>query len=108
MRAEPYTLAQWRVEAGREDEFVALWERLVARFAELPSPPLWGTLLRSETERTLFYSFGPWQARADIQAMRESPEVQALFEKLRGVCREMTPGTYEVVRHVNVPQRRGT
>jgi quinol monooxygenase YgiN len=71
-------------------------------FSQLPAPPVWGTLLQSEADPQLFYSFGPWQRDADIQAMRANPAVQAAFAALRDTCIEMTPGTYRRVRHVEI------
>ena len=101
MTDRPYTLAMYRVRPGSESEFIRVWNELAYTFASLPHPPLWGTLIRSVTDRTLFYSFGPWATAADVQAMRESPAAAA-FGKLHALCQEMTPGNYEVVTHVDV------
>lgn len=100
-----YTHAEWRVRPGREAEFISAWEALAAIFRRLPRPPLWGTLLRSSTELTLFYSFGPWRSAADVMEMRADEEVQAAFAALQALCESMRPGMYEVVRHVAVGAR---
>ena len=100
-----YTHAEWRVRPGREAEFLSAWEALAAIFSHLPHPPLWGTLLRSNTEPTLFYSFGPWRSAADVMEMRADGEVQAAFAALQALCESMRPGMYEVVRHVAVGTR---
>lgn len=104
MSEQAFTLAVYRVKPGREDEFVAAWDGLAETFSSLPNPPLWGTLIRHLTERTLFYSFGPWRGREDVRAMRESPAAAAAFRRLHELCDELTPGDYEVVRHVDVPR----
>jgi len=98
----PYTLAMYRVKAGQEDAFVAAWDELAEMFSSLPNPPLWGTLIRHRTDRTLFYSFGPWRSAEDVAAMRGSAGAGAAFGRLREMCEELTPGDYESVRHVEV------
>ena len=97
-----YTHAQWRVRPGAEAAFLAAWEALAAEFTRLLAPPLWGTLVRSMSDPGLFVSFGPWRRLEDTVAMRAAPAVQAAFAALRSTCDEMTPGTYELVRHVHV------
>lgn len=99
---DAYTLAMYRVKEGREDEFVAAWRGLARTFESLPEPPLWGTLIRHRSERTLFYSFGPWRSAEHVGAMRASREAGEAFARLRGLCEELTPGDYEVVTHVEV------
>ena len=95
-----YTHAEWRVCPGEEAAFVAAWAQLAALFGRLPAPPRWGTLLRSTTDPTLFYSFGPWRASADVAAMRADAAVQAALATLREHWESARPGMYEVVRHV--------
>lgn len=93
-----YTLAQWRVREGREDEFVRMWEDdLAATFAGLEHPPLWGRLLRSTQDPRLFYSFGPWRRREDIAAMRSSSRAKEIFQAMAALCEEMHPGEYELL-----------
>jgi hypothetical protein len=92
----------YRVKVGREEAFLAAWDELADTFTSLPNPPLWGTLIRHRVDRTLFYSFGPWRGAQDVAAMRESAEAGAAFGILRELCDELTPGDYEVVRHVDV------
>jgi heme-degrading monooxygenase HmoA len=97
-----YTLAEYRVREGSEEEFVAAWGELAGTFSSLPQPPLWGTLIRHHTDRTLFYSFGPWQSPEHVRAMRESAAAGAAFARLRELCEELRPGDFEVVTHVDV------
>jgi len=97
-----FTHAVWKVRPGSEDAFVAAWDDLAERFSALPQPPLWGTLIRSLGETQLFVSFGSWPNRAALQAMREDEESRAGLERLRALCIEATPGTFELVRHVHV------
>ena len=103
---QAYTLAMYRVKAGREDAFISAWDELAGTFKSLPNPPLWGTLIRHRADRMLFYSFGPWRSAGDVAAMRESAEAGAAFARLRELCEELTPGDYELVRQVGGRRRR--
>lgn len=98
----PYTLAMWRVIAGRQADFVAAWKELATVFAALPNPPIEGTLLQSTADPHLYYSFGPWKAVGDVMEMRNDPGAQAALERLRSLCEEASPGSYRRVLHVNV------
>jgi heme-degrading monooxygenase HmoA len=105
MNEQAYTLAMYRVKEGHEDVFIHAWNELAETFSALQQPPIWGTLIRHRTDRTLFYSFGPWGSSEHVKAMRESSAARAAFEKLHGYCVEMTPGDYELVIHVDVGKR---
>ncbi len=107
MQEQAFTLAVYRVKPGREEEFIRVWNGLADTFSSLPDPPLWGTLIRHATERTLFYSFGPWESAEHVQSMRESPEADRAFAALHELCEELTAGDYEIVRHVDVRSRTG-
>lgn len=102
MTGAVYTHAMWRVEEGKQEAFVAAWTALGDTFAALPDPPLWGTLIRSTADPTLFYSFGPWSTREHVEAMRSNEGAIAGLERLRSLCVEASPGAYELVRHVNL------
>jgi quinol monooxygenase YgiN len=97
-----YTHAEWRVRPGREAEFVTAWRALSEAFAALPARPLWGTLLQSEREPALFYSFGPWASAADIAAMRADPGARSALERVAALCEHATPGGYREVAHVDL------
>ncbi|MGH9223107.1 MAG: antibiotic biosynthesis monooxygenase family protein [Acidimicrobiales bacterium] len=94
----PYTLAVWRVKAGCADEFVQMWTRdLAGHFLHLERRPQWGRLLRSVDDPQLFYSFGPWQSRDDIVAMRSDLASAEIFARLAALCDEFRPGLFEEV-----------
>jgi quinol monooxygenase YgiN len=97
-----YTLATYKVIPGKEDEFIEAWDRLAATFAQLPEPPYWGVLLRSRANPALFHSFGPWETAEHIAAMRNNPAAGAAFRAIGALCDKMSPGAYEIVRHVQV------
>jgi heme-degrading monooxygenase HmoA len=100
MTASVYTHAMWQVKAGSEEAFIRAWERLAEALSALQRKPLWGTLIRSSQDRTLFYSFGPWQSEADVAAMRADEAAQRAFRELIDLCERATPGAFELVKHV--------
>jgi heme-degrading monooxygenase HmoA len=98
----PYTLALWRVQPGRQDEFVQAWKDLGEVFRGLPDPPGGeGTLLQSVEDPQRFYSFGWWQRLEDVQAMRTNPAAGAAIARLAALCSKAQPGTYRVVATVS-------
>jgi heme-degrading monooxygenase HmoA len=93
-----YTLGVWRVKPGSEEEFIASWKRLGRVFASLPHPPSdRGRLVRSVSDPTLFYSFGPWRSEEDVEAIRENARAMEAIRELVALCDEATPGTFRVV-----------
>lgn len=105
MSTEVYTHAMWKVRAGEEERFIEEWMALAEVFSGLPAPPLHGTLIRSTEDPSVFYSFGPWRSAEDIEAMRGDAKAQEAFQSLLALCENATPGSYAVVRHVEVPAR---
>jgi heme-degrading monooxygenase HmoA len=97
MQGRPYTLALWRVQPGREGEFVQAWRQLAEVFRRLPDPPGEGTLVQSVEDPQRFYSFGWWHRLEDIQAMRADPDAGAALARLAALCTEGQPGAYRVV-----------
>lgn len=97
-----YTHAEWWVTPGREEEFIAAWRALSDTFSALERPPLWGTLLQSDTDPTVFYSFGPWGSSEDVAAMRADPTAQAAMERVIELCESAKPGPCRLVAHVDV------
>lgn len=97
-----YTHAQWSVTPGREEQFVAAWRALADTFSALDRPPIWGTLLQSETEPTVYYSFGPWASSDDVTAMRADPAAQAALNRVVELCESAKPGPCRLVAHVDV------
>ena len=92
-----YTLGVWRVKGGRETDFIAAWKAVGEAFSRLPNPPGPGTLVRSESDPALFYSFGSWSRREDIESMRGDAAARAAIARLVELCTEATPGTFRVV-----------
>ena len=97
-----FTHAEWRVQPGCEEAFVAAWRALADAFAALPARPLWGTLLQSQDDPSRFFSFGPWASDADIAAMRADPAARHALERVAALCVHAAPGTCRLVAHVEL------
>jgi hypothetical protein len=98
MLNEIYTLGMWRVQPGREAEFIRAWSELSDTFARLPQPPSGrGVLVQSLTDSSLFYSFGPWASIEQVEAMRANPAAQEGIRGVAALCTEAVPGSFEVV-----------
>ncbi|MEO5700579.1 MAG: hypothetical protein ABIS17_13345 [Casimicrobiaceae bacterium] len=90
MPTQPFTLAMYRV--------LGPTRRHVLEPAEAAAV---GALIRHWSERTPFYSFGPWEAPEHIKAMQENPQAAAAFAGLQPLCETVTPSDFHVVRHVD-------
>lgn len=97
MGQQAYTLGVWHIRDGRQQEFITAWKDLGTIFASLPDPPGKGILIQSDSDSTLFYSFGPWTSLEAIEAMRNDRLAQEGIRKLIDLCTEATPGSFHVV-----------
>jgi hypothetical protein len=100
--ADTYTHAEWLVLPGREEQFIAAWKELGHAFGALERPPLWGSLLRSNAEPRLFYSFGPWRNAEDVAAMRLHAPTQEVLQRVRSLCERSSPGGFVRVAHIDL------
>ncbi len=97
MEKQVYTLGAWQVHEGRQQDFIIAWKELGEIFAALPDPPGKGILIQSDSDSTLFYSFGPWNSMEAVNAMRNDQRAQEGIRKLMDLCIEATPGSFHVV-----------
>jgi heme-degrading monooxygenase HmoA len=97
MTGRPYTLGSWRVQPGREAEFVQAWLELAEVFKRLAAPPGEGMLLQSVDDTQVFYSVGDWPSLDAIHAMRADPDARAGLARLAGLCSQGRPGIFRVV-----------
>jgi heme-degrading monooxygenase HmoA len=100
-----YLVSVWRVIEGQEEAFRAAWRDLAQVFVASAHPAFFGVLLQHDTDRTLFYSFGPWASMADVEAMRRSPEAQDAFLRVTSLCDDAQTGAYQVAEFVNRPRQ---
>lgn len=94
---QPYTAATWIVKAGREESFIAEWERFAKWTAAHQQGAGTGTLLRSKERPQEFLSFGPWEGTEAIKAWRERAEFIAFVSKAREMCVDFKPQLFERV-----------
>lgn len=87
----------WRVNDGKQAEFIEAWKEVGRHFRSLAEPPGDGTLVQSADDPQQLYSFGPWPSLDAIQAMRSHPDTPAVLGKLMDLCEEGKPGTFRVV-----------
>ena len=97
MEQQVYTLGVWHVKANRDQEFITAWKELAAIFTSLPEPPGKVILIRSDSEPTLFYSFGPWNSLEAIEVMRSDHRAREGIERLKNLYTQATPGSFHVV-----------
>ena len=97
MKEMVYTLAAWRVQAGRQQAFISAWKDLGEAFHALSDPAGKGVLIQSTSDPTLFYSFVPWKSMEAVEAMRNDQHARQGIKRLEGLCTQATPGSFHVV-----------
>lgn len=101
-----YTHAMWKIKPGNESKFRQTWLKLGQRFSNLKNTPIYGKLIKSTQEPTLFYSFGVWNRLEDIEMMRDNKESMEIIKELTNLCIETTPpGAYTVIEEVHIEQK---
>lgn len=71
-----YTLGDWVIAEGSEDEFVEAWSELVDwTMDEIPGGTF-AKLLRDSDDPRRFVSFGPWRDVDAVIAWRANPGFQ--------------------------------
>lgn len=97
MKEMVYTLAEWRVQEGRQEAFISAWKDLGEAFNSLSDPAGKGVLIQSTSDPTLFYSLVPWKSMEAVEAMRNDHHARQGIKRLEGLCTETTPGAFHVV-----------
>jgi heme-degrading monooxygenase HmoA len=94
--ADTYSHTTWRVERGREAEFVRRWEEW-AEWSHRQGLGAHARLLRDLESPETYVSFGPW---ANIDAVRSWRSLAGYHERvarLREVVVSFEPRTFELV-----------
>ena len=94
--SEVWTHGTWTVVAGRESDFVRLWEQL-GDWTVKAFPGARGTLLRDTERPNVFISFGPWPNRDTAVRWRASPEFQKNLAAIRETLELFEPLLLEPV-----------
>ena len=93
---KPYTLSTWIVKAGREDEFLRLWQDFAdwtvqENFAQS------AMLLRDVDRPNRFVSLGPWHTVEEVGRWRDTTGFAERIARLREVLESWEPQTLELV-----------
>ncbi|RJP72919.1 MAG: hypothetical protein C4524_15390 [Candidatus Zixiibacteriota bacterium] len=83
-----YTMAQWRVKPGREDEFRRAWKDIGQALSNIRHTPIQGRLLQSTDNPREFHSFATWKSDEDLRAARNEPSVEKAIQRTRDFCEE--------------------
>jgi heme-degrading monooxygenase HmoA len=85
---QPYSSANWLVKEGSADEFVSRWTAFVEwSFKNAPGLES-GLLVQDSDNPRRFLSLGAWDTAEAMQAWRQMPVFQELFEGCRELCDE--------------------
>jgi heme-degrading monooxygenase HmoA len=94
-----YTLGIWKVQAGRENDFVRAWSEMAnntkADFTESVA-----TLLQEMDEPRTFISFGPWESLEQIEQWRSSDTFKNGVGRIRSLLDDFTPHTMQIAARI--------
>lgn len=90
-----YTLGDWTVTPGREDEFSAAWHDL-ATATRRDWPNATAVLLRDREVPNRFVSTGPWESLEDVAAWRGSDVFRDGIERIRPLLDDFTAHTMDL------------
>lgn len=93
---QPYSSGNWLVKEGSEEDFVSRWTAFV-EWSLKNAPGLEsGILIQNSDNSRRFLSLGAWDTAEALQAWRQMPEFQELFEACRELCDEVQVRSYTV------------
>ena len=99
----PYTLGEWTVRAGHEEDFVAAWRQLAEWTADNIPGSSWAKLLQDRDAPDRFVSFGPWTDHEAIAAWRQHPGFGERVARIRELVEAFTPHDMVVATEVGPP-----
>jgi heme-degrading monooxygenase HmoA len=91
---QPHSSGYWLVKEGSEENFVSRWTAFVEWSLENASGLESGILIQDSDNLRRFISIGAWDTAEAMQAWRQMPEFQELFEACRELCDEMQVRSY--------------
>ncbi len=100
----PYSMGEWYVKEGREEEFIELWQRFANWTVQRVHGSTWATLLRDLEDPRRFVSFGPWTAQEAIDAWQEMPEAREHLAALRELVEWFKSHTLELAGRAGADQ----
>ena len=91
---QPYSSGNWLVKEGSEEDFVSRWTAFVEWSLENAPGFVTGLLIQDSDNPRRFLSLGAWDTAEAMQAWRQMPEFQELFEACRELCDEVQVSSY--------------
>ena len=91
---QPYSSGNWLVKEGSEEDFISRWTAFVEWSLENAPGLETGILIRDSDNPRRFLSLGAWDTAGALQAWRQMPEFQELFEACRELCDEVQVRSY--------------
>jgi heme-degrading monooxygenase HmoA len=95
-----YTLGDWIVRPGREDEFIEAWHEMAEWTANEFAPGASAVLVRDRENRSRFVSFGPWESEDQVSRWRESEGFASRVGRIRELLDRFEPQTLDPVASV--------
>jgi heme-degrading monooxygenase HmoA len=95
-----YTLGVWKVQPGKEDEFVEAWHSF-GQWTVESGFESHGTLLRDRADPSRFVSFGPWRSVEDAERWRSHPEFVRHLARIESTLESFEPSTFDIVLSVS-------
>jgi heme-degrading monooxygenase HmoA len=95
-----YTLGEWTVKSGREDDFVRVWREMAER-TKLDFPNEVATLLRDRDQPNRFISSGPWESLEQIEEWRNSETFKTGVAKLRDLIDGFSAHTMDLAAAID-------
>jgi heme-degrading monooxygenase HmoA len=87
--ANLYTSGEWKTKAGREDEFISLWQDFASWSKQNFPEAVEAKLLQNQDDPTRFVSLGQWEKEEVIEAWRVSDGFQERMGKIRETLEDM-------------------
>jgi len=91
-----YTSGNWRVKAGREQEFISAWREAASWSGAEFDPMGWAKLLRDKDNPSHFVSIGEWADESAIERWRNDEEFKNRFVALAEFVEEVDIHPFEV------------
>lgn len=91
-----YTLGEWTVMPGREEEFVTAWRQFAEWTTTNVRGNTWAKLLQDSDAPQRFVSFGPWESDDAVAEWRQNPAFEEHVAKIRELVEGFTPHNMSV------------
>lgn len=95
-----YTLGDWMIEEGSEQDFVEAWTELADWTVTNVPGSSFAKVLRDRSDPRRFLSFGPWRDPSAVGEWQSLPGFQERIERLRGLAESVELRMLDVASEV--------